>query len=129
MAFRTSLSIFIAFFNLFFCFIVVAIFIGCAHGFRNVFDTSALCDKFDWFTLCAKALLLFILSYILTFITFTLFNWVLPSVRVKLSHDMIGGIVTTVLFELGKFAFSVYLNLFPTYRVLYGALSVIPIFS
>ncbi|AML48521.1 YihY family inner membrane protein [Coxiella burnetii] len=72
--------------------------------------------------------LLFVLPYVLIFITFTLFNWVLPSAKVKLSHAVIGGLVTTVLFELAKFAFTVYLKFFPTYRVIYGALSVIPIF-
>lgn len=75
-----------------------------------------------------KRPLFFSLPYVLIFVTFTLFNWILPSCKVKLWHAMVGGGVTTVLFELAKYAFSLYLTHFSTYRLLYGALATIPIF-
>ncbi len=39
---------------------------------------------------------LFILPCVLIFMTFTLFNWILPSAKVKLSHAVIGRLLTTV---------------------------------
>jgi len=72
--------------------------------------------------------LFFILPYVLIFITFTVFNWVLPSCKVRLLHAAIGGLLSMLLFQLAKYGFTVYLNHFPTYRLLYGALATIPIF-
>ncbi len=72
--------------------------------------------------------LFFILPYVLTFITFTIFNWVLPSCKVRLLHAAIGGLLSMLLFQLAKYGFTVYLTHFPTYRLLYGALATIPIF-
>lgn len=75
-----------------------------------------------------KKPLLILFPYLLIFMTFTTFNWVLPACRVKLSHAVVGGAITTVLFELSKYLFSLYFKYFPTYQVLYGALATIPIF-
>jgi membrane protein len=72
--------------------------------------------------------LFFLLPYVLIFLLFTLFNWVLPSCRVKLFAAAVGGLVTTILFELAKFLFTWYLRNFPTYQLIYGALATIPIF-
>ena len=70
----------------------------------------------------------FLLPYVLTFLTFTVFNWVLPSCKVRLSHAAAGGLFSMVLFELAKYGFTVYLTNFSTYRLLYGALATIPLF-
>ena len=70
----------------------------------------------------------FLSPHVLTFVIFTILNWVLPSCRVRLFHAVVGGLISTVLFELAKYGFTVYLTHFPTYRLLYGALAVIPIF-
>ncbi len=70
----------------------------------------------------------FLLPYVLVFMTFTIFNWVLPSCKVRFIHAVVGGLASMVLFELAKFGFTVYLTHFPTYRLLYGALATIPIF-
>ncbi len=70
----------------------------------------------------------FILPHVLIFLTFTLFNWVLPSCRVRLSHAAVGGLITTVIFELAKFGFTVYISHVPTYRLLYGTMATVPIF-
>lgn len=69
-----------------------------------------------------------VLPYILSFIAFTVFNWVLPSCQVKLRYAMIAGFIAMCLFELIKYGFSLYLQFFPTYRLIYGAMAVIPIF-
>lgn len=72
--------------------------------------------------------LFFLLPYVLIFLLFTVFNWVLPSCRVKLVAAAVGGLVTTILFEFAKFLFTWYLRRFPTYQLIYGALASVPIF-
>lgn len=69
-----------------------------------------------------------VLSYLSSWATFTLFNWAIPSRRVHFRNALIAGFITAVFFEIGKYLFALYLFYFPTYRLIYGALSTIPIF-
>lgn len=64
-------------------------------------------------------------SPLVIFITFAVFNWILSSVKIRLLHVAIAGLVTTVLFKLVKFTFILYLSFFLTHRLLYGTLLVI----
>lgn len=69
-----------------------------------------------------------VLPYLVIFITFSVFNWMLPSVRIRLLHVATGGLVITVLFKLVKFTLLLlllYLSFFLTCRLLYGTLLVI----
>lgn len=66
--------------------------------------------------------------FLINFITFTLINWILPSCRVRLRFALLGGLLTTILFELSKNLFAFYLEHFHTYRQLYGALATLPVF-
>ena len=75
-----------------------------------------------------KKPLLIILPYAVSFVTFTFFNWILPSAKVKLWHAVVAGFLTTLLFETAKYIFTLYLTYFPTYRLIYGAFATIPIF-
>jgi membrane protein len=72
--------------------------------------------------------LLLILPYFSAFVTFTFLNWVLPSTSVKLRYAALAGLATTMLFEIAKYLFSLYLSMVPTYQIIYGALATIPIF-
>ncbi len=72
--------------------------------------------------------LLYILPYICAFAIFTFCNWVLPSCQVPFRSAVVAGLITTVLFEVTKYCFGLYMSYFPTYRVIYGALAAIPIF-
>lgn len=72
--------------------------------------------------------LFIILPHAIILITFTIFNWILPSVRVRFIHALVGGILTAIIFELAKYGFTVYLHHFRTYQLLYGALSALPLF-
>lgn len=69
-----------------------------------------------------------LLPYLAAFIVFTVFNWTLPSCHVPFRNAVLAGIFTMILFEAVKYFFGVYLRLFPTYQVIYGALAAIPIF-
>jgi len=81
-------------------------------------------DRLPYF----KSTFLHLASYSVTFIIFTLFNWILPMCRVRWKEAAIGGLVTAILFELAKFGFGVYLKMVPTYHLIYGALATIPLF-
>lgn len=75
-----------------------------------------------------KSTALTVMPYVIAFLTFSFFNWALPSTRVKWRYAFIAGAVTTVLFECAKNGFVLYVSYFPTYRLIYGALATIPIF-
>jgi len=68
------------------------------------------------------------LPYAVELFVFIFFNYVLPSTRVRFIYAVVAGVITTFLFEIAKFGFSVYLHYVPTYRLIYGALATIPIF-
>jgi len=57
---------------------------------------------------------------------FTLAYYVLPHRTVKFRHAFFGGVLATVLFELAKYGFALYLTR-ASYREIYGALAVLPI--
>lgn len=57
---------------------------------------------------------------------FTLAYYVLPHRTVKFRHALAGGVLATVLFEIAKYGFALYLTR-ASYREIYGALAVLPI--
>ena len=57
---------------------------------------------------------------------FTLAYYLLPHRTVKFRHAVAGGVLATVLFELAKYGFAMYLTR-ASYREIYGALAVLPI--
>lgn len=66
--------------------------------------------------------------YMLTFTAFTVLYITLPNCKVLLRYAAIGGLVATILFEMAKYGFGLYVLNFPTYELLYGTLAAIPIF-
>lgn len=75
----------------------------------------------EWLGLQALSLLLETLTFALLFV-------LVPRTRVSLLHASIGGLLTAVLFEFAKRAFSFYVAHFKNYELIYGTFSVIPIF-
>jgi membrane protein len=59
---------------------------------------------------------------------FTLLFRVVPNRYVPLPHALIGGVVAAIAFEAMSRAFALYIALFPTYKLVYGAFASIPIF-
>ena len=51
-----------------------------------------------------------------------------PNAPVRLGDAIAGGVLASVAFELGKRGFAMYLVKVPTYRTLYGAFAVLPMF-
>lgn len=68
------------------------------------------------------------LPLIFQLFAFALLYWVMPNVKVSLWHGLAGAFVATILFELTKRLFGVYILNFNSYEVVYGALATLPIF-
>jgi len=79
------------------------------------------------FIAAVRAEFLHFLPFIVELVGFTLLNWLVPNSKVKLRYAMLGGLLTTILFEIIKWSFGVYLKLFPTYDLLYGTMAIVPI--
>lgn len=71
--------------------------------------------------------LLRIFPLILSWLTFWLLYSIVPTTRVPNRDAVIGALVAALLFELGKKGFALYITTFPSYQLIYGVLSVIPI--
>lgn len=69
-----------------------------------------------------------VLPWALEFVAFTLMYTLLPNRTVRLVHGMVGALVASVMFELLKKGFAIYVTGAMDYRTLYGALAAVPLF-
>lgn len=69
-----------------------------------------------------------LLPIVLTTIAITLAYVIIPNRAVKIRDALMGGIFAGVLFAILRFAFSYYVAGAETYRTIYGAVAVVPIF-
>jgi len=76
----------------------------------------------------SEGLLLNYTPFFLVSIAFSILYIVVPNCNVAIRHGILGGVVAGILFEIAKWGFTLYITLFPTYQLLYGALAAIPIF-
>jgi len=68
------------------------------------------------------------LPLIINTLMFGLLYTVVPNAQVRWRNGLIGGLIAAVLFDLAKFGFAFYFKQFNTYELIYGTLSIIPIF-
>jgi membrane protein len=54
--------------------------------------------------------------------------YLVPNTKVPLRDAIVGGLIASVAFELGKRGFTTYLVKVPTYKALYGAFAALPVF-
>ncbi|MFQ5775403.1 MAG: YihY family inner membrane protein [Kiloniellaceae bacterium] len=69
-----------------------------------------------------------LLSIGLSVLGFALIYLVVPNRTVHPGHALAGGLVAALLFEVLKAGFGLYLRHFPSYQLVYGAVSTLPIF-
>jgi len=86
----------------------------------------------EWFGVETGAGGLVDLSWLLSFgfaaIGFAFLYFLVPNRAVQVWHALAGGLVAALLFELLKRGFGLYLEHFPSYEVVYGALAAVPVF-
>jgi len=72
--------------------------------------------------------LAFLLPFTLQALGFTALFLIMPNYPVRRTDALIGGLTASILFEVLKKGFGIYITTFPTYQTIYGALATIPIF-
>ena len=76
----------------------------------------------------AYSLLSSVMPALLPFIILFILYRIVPACDVKWRHAAIGAGIATALFLFGKYMFKLYLEFFPSYEVVYGAMAAIPLF-
>lgn len=74
------------------------------------------------------ALLLGAVPLIFEFLTFMLLYTVVPRIRVRRRHALVGAVLAALLFELAKRGFALFVSNFSSYHLIYGALAALPVF-
>lgn len=68
------------------------------------------------------------LPLLLSVAAFTLIYVAVPNTRVRLKHGLAGGVLVALLFEGAKASFALYVALFPSFQLIYGAFATFPLF-
>jgi len=69
-----------------------------------------------------------LLSFALAALGFAFLYFLVPNRAVRVWHALAGGFVAALLFEGLKRGFGIYLEHFPSYEVVYGAMAAVPVF-
>lgn len=69
-----------------------------------------------------------VIPFLLQAAGFTILFMVVPNAPVRRRDAVIGGLAASILFELLKKGFGLYVTHFPTYQTIYGAMATVPIF-
>ncbi|MEX2481137.1 MAG: virulence factor BrkB family protein [Gammaproteobacteria bacterium] len=75
-----------------------------------------------------RALLISWFPLLATTLAFVMFFKIIPYRPVSFRHALAGGVVASVLFELAKGGFALYVVKFPSQQAIYGAFATVPIF-
>ena len=84
----------------------------------------------DWFTTGNQSgvFINHTASFLVISLTFSIFYLVIPTAKVRYKDAFKAAVITAFLLEILKLLVSVYIKVFPAYKVIYGAFSVLPLF-
>lgn len=88
---------------------------------------AALTHVADSYTPWLSTLLLTLAPYVVSFLAFFILYQLVPNTRVRYRYAFYGAMFSSVLFEMLKNAFALYIQHFPSYQAIYGALALVPI--
>lgn len=86
-----------------------------------VFSRSASLGGLQGFLLGTLPVLFEVLMFVLLYT-------VVPNYRVRLRHALVGSVFAATLFEIAKHIFTVFVVKFSSYKAIYGAIAVLPVF-
>ena len=95
------------------------------------FTTTEMLERNRYLRVIFQGDLIFaIVPIVVLYIGFTMLFWLVPSTRVKLTSAMIGALVTTLLFSLLRWGFSIYAGILMSgqMNVIYGTVGLALIF-
>jgi membrane protein len=75
-----------------------------------------------------ESVLLRVVPVILNGAAFGLLYLTVPNRRIRVQDAFVGGVAVAAMFELMKRGFGLYVQLFPTYDLIYGTFATVPIF-
>lgn len=81
----------------------------------------------DEYTPGFSTMLLKIVPFGTAVFAFFILYMVVPNKRISAKHAISGALLAAILFELSKKLFALYMESFPSYQMIYGAIAVIPI--
>lgn len=61
-------------------------------------------------------------------LAFSLAYIAIPNTKVPIRHGLVGGLVAALLFDLARRGMTLFVSMFPTYQLVYGAFAAVPIF-
>ena len=76
----------------------------------------------------AQRVVLSFLPILLSSLAFSLAYITIPNTRVPIRHGLLGGLFAAILFDLARRAMTVFITLFPSYHLVYGAFAALPLF-
>jgi membrane protein len=106
---------------------LLPILVGAGFAFSAHFASTTIESNLANFPWLESGLAL-IFVYFLTFLVFYLLYLLVPNCKVMARQAAIGALVATVLFEVIKYLFTLYIINLANYTIIYGALAIIPIF-
>ncbi len=75
-----------------------------------------------------QKIVLGLLPLLMSSVAFSLTYIAIPNTRVPFRHGIVGGVTAAILFDLARQGLTLFITLFPTYHLVYGAFAAVPIF-
>lgn len=69
-----------------------------------------------------------LLPILMSGLAFSLAYIAIPNTRVPIKHGLLGGLVAAILFDIARRGMTLFVSMFPTYQLVYGAFAAVPIF-
>lgn len=88
---------------------------------------ASLTHLADDYTPGLSTLLLSFAPYCISLLAFFLLYQLVPNIKVRWQYALWGGLLGSALFEMLKKGFALYIQHFPSYQAIYGALALVPI--
>jgi membrane protein len=101
------------------------ILLGSSIAFTSYL--ASLTHLADNYTPGLSSMLLTLAPYLFSLLAFFMLYQLVPNVKVRYSHALCGALFSSILFEMLKKVFALYIQHFPSYQAIYGALALVPI--